>query len=244
MDAPTEGLVRSVDFELIRSEDGDGLTMEGYAAVFGSPTRINSWEGNFDEVIQRGAFRKTLRERTPVLQFDHGQHPLIGSMPLGRIERASEDDRGVYVKARLTDNWLIQPVRDAIRDGAVNGMSFRFSVVKEKWDDSGTVPLRTLLEVKAPELGPVVFPAYTDTSVGVRNHLHVTGFLGDENALTEAFQRVIERAAQTLGTARGADLQVTPDGAAAAHQQEPASTTPRVTPEQRRLTALKIRGVL
>jgi len=241
MDAPTEGLVRSVDFDLLRAEDGDGLTMEGYAAVFDTPTRIDSWEGQFDEVIQRGAFKKTLRERTPVLQFDHGQHPLIGSIPLGTIQSAREDAQGLYVKARLTDNWLVQPVRDAIRDGAVNGMSFRFSVVKDSWTERGKQPpLRTLLEVKAPELGPVVFPAYRETSVGVRS-LTLTG---DDNALIEAFQRVIERAATTLGTARGADLQVTPDDAAATHQQEPASTTPRVTPEQRRLTALKIRGVL
>ena len=87
MDAPREDLIRSVDFALVRSEDGgDGLTLEGYAAVFDSPTRIDSWEGQFDEVIQRGAFKKTLRERTPVLQFDHGQHPLIGSIPLGTIQ--------------------------------------------------------------------------------------------------------------------------------------------------------------
>ena len=236
MDAPTEGLIRSVDFELERADGGDGLTLEGYAAVFDSPTRIDSWEGQFDEVIQRGAFKKTLRERTPVLQFDHGQHPLIGSIPLGTIQSAREDDAGLYVKARLTDNWLVQPVRDAIRDGAVNGMSFRFSVVKDAWTERGkNVPLRTLLEVKAPELGPVVFPAYRDTSVGVR-------MTGDENALVEAFRRVIERAAQQYGTERGAGPTATPEAAAA--PSEPRDSTPRPTPEQRRLTALKIRGVI
>lgn len=216
--APTEGLIRSVDFDLVRADGGDGLTMEGYAAIFDSPTRIDSWEGKFDEVIQRGAFKKTLRERTPVLQFDHGQHPLIGSIPLGTIQSAREDTQGLYVKARLTDNWLVQPVRDAIRDGAVNGMSFRFSVVKDAWTERGkNVPLRTLLEVKAPELGPVVFPAYADTSVGVRSHVVLQG---DENVLVEAFRRVIERTAQQYGTERGAGQQATPEAAAAA-QPEP-----------------------
>lgn len=241
MDAPTEGLIRSVDFDLVRADAaGDGLTMEGYAAVFDSPTRIDSWEGQFDEVIQRGAFKKTLRERTPVLQFDHGQHPLIGSIPLGTIQSAREDTQGLYVKARLTDNWLVQPVRDAIREGAVNGMSFRFSVVKDQWTERGkNVPLRTLLEVKAPELGPVVFPAYRDTSVGVRNHVT---FSGDDNALLAAFEQVVKRAAQQYGTERGAGHEATPEAAAA--PSEPQSSTPRVTPEQRRLQALKIRGVI
>lgn len=172
MDAPRDDLVRSADFELIRAvEDGDGLTMEGYAAVFNAPTEINSWEGNFKETIRQGAFKKTLQERTPVLMFDHGQHPLIGSMPLGKITKAREDSHGVFVEARLSDNWLIEPVRDAIRDGGIQGMSFRFSVVKDEWVPAakrGGIPERFIHELRAMELGPVVFPAYPQTEVGVR----------------------------------------------------------------------------
>lgn len=184
-------LTRSVPFQLTRAEDdeaGDGLTLEGHAAVFGVPTRIDSWEGTFDEQIRKGAFRKTIRERTPVMQFDHGRHPLIGSIPLGVISDIREDDEGLFVQARLTDNWLIEPIRGAIADGAVDGMSFRFEVVREEWrdnkgkllkDDSEILQLlyrpddrgplqRTLIEVRVPELGPVVFPAYQETSVDVR----------------------------------------------------------------------------
>jgi len=172
MDAPRDDLTRSVPFELDRAAaDGDGLTLEGYAAVFDSPTRIDSWEGTFDEVIARGAFAKTIKERTPVVQFDHGHHPLVGSLPIASIETLSEDAHGLHIKARLMDNWLVQPVRDAIANGSVDGMSFRFSVVKETVDESGDLPLRTVQEVKLYELGPVVFPAYADTSVGVRSDL-------------------------------------------------------------------------
>lgn len=170
--------MRSASFALVRaeSEEGDGLTMEGYAAVFDSPTLIDSWEGLFVETIARGAFKKTLRERTPVLQFDHGQHPLVGSLPIGVIQSAAEDERGVRVEARLADNWLVQPVRDAIASGAVNGMSYRFDVVREKWDydTPDKVPVRTVLELRCAELGPVVFPAYTDTEVGVRSREIIT----------------------------------------------------------------------
>lgn len=172
MTLPTDGLHRSVPFTLARTdEDTDGLTLDGYAAVFDSPTRIDSWEGLFDEQISRGAFAKTLSERAPVIQFDHGHHPLVGSIPIGTLDRAEEDAHGLHIVARLHDNWLIQPVRDAIRDGSITGMSFRFSVVKETIDDSGDIPLRTITEVKLYEAGPVVFPAYTDTSVGVRSLL-------------------------------------------------------------------------
>lgn len=187
-----EPLIRSAPFELTRAAaEGDGLTLEGYAAVFDTPTRIDSWEGTFDESIARGAFKKSIRENTPVLQFDHGRHPMVGSVPLGAIDTAREDTQGLFISARLHDNWMVQPVRDAIASGSIDGMSFRFVVVKDEWRDSKGnlitdpsevqrllwqpdpkgVLQRTLKEVKVPELGPVVFPAYRETSVGVRSLL-------------------------------------------------------------------------
>lgn len=168
-------------------QGGDGLTLTGHAAVFGQETKIDSWEGTFSETIRKGAFAKTLRERTPVLQFEHGRHPLIGSIPIGTFESLSEDDTGLAVTARLTDNWLMQPVRDAVASGAINGMSFRFEVVRDAWFDVKGKALsrvevdqllwnpgergplrRELVEVKVPELGPVVFPAYAGTDVSMR----------------------------------------------------------------------------
>ncbi|GAS93541.1 phage prohead protease, partial [Mycolicibacterium canariasense] len=101
--------------------------------MFNSPTRINSWEGDFDGQIAPGAFRKSLRERTPKFQFDHGHHPLIGSIPIGMIEDIHEDDRGLYVEARLGEHIIIDLIREAIASGAIDGMSFRFSVVRDEW---------------------------------------------------------------------------------------------------------------
>lgn len=186
---PRDDVCRSVPFTLTREGEGedDGLTFEGYGAVFNSPTRINSWEGMFDEQIAPGAFRKSLRERTPKFQFDHGHHSLIGSVPIGVIEDIHEDDRGLYVSARLGRHILIDLIREAISTGAIDGMSFRFSVVRDEWRDaegkivkpddveealwtgSRGVLLRTLKEVKVAEVGPVVWPAYADTSASVRS---------------------------------------------------------------------------
>lgn len=184
-------LSRSVPFELRADDAGDGLTLDGYGAVFGTPTRIDSWEGTFDEEIARGAFKKSISERTPVLQFDHGRHPMVGSIPLGAFEELSEDDHGLHVVARLHDNWMVQPVRDAIASKAIPGMSFRFQVVKDVWRTAGgavipagsldahlsrvdpadetTIPKRSIREVRLFEVGPVVFPAYPETTVGVRS---------------------------------------------------------------------------
>jgi len=183
-------LERSAPFSFQRADDGtegDGRSLTGYAAVFGQDSEIDSWEGIFTETIRKGAFRKTIRESTPIMQFDHGHHPLIGSLPIGSITELREDTQGLYVEGRITDNWLMQPVRDAIAEGSVNGMSFRFEVVREEWrDQAGKLvrpeevldllwmpgdrgPLRReLIELKCRELGPVVFPAYAGTEVSMR----------------------------------------------------------------------------
>ena len=166
-EAPRDNVVRQVQFRA--KESADGLTLEGYAAVFNEWTEIDSYEGKFQERIAPGAFKRTIGMRTPVLQFDHGTHPLIGSIPLGRITSITEDSHGLRIKARLSDNWLVEPVRDAIRDGAIQGMSFRFRVVDEKWVRGKNGPERTITETELFEAGPVVFPAYEKTSVGVRS---------------------------------------------------------------------------
>lgn len=163
-------LVRHVEFRA--TPTADGLTLDGYAAVFNAWTLIDSYEGTFRERIAPGAFKRTIGQHMPVLQFDHGTHPVIGSIPLGRITSIVEDTHGLHVKARLSDNWLVQPVRDAIVDGSITGMSFRFSVTANG-DMLATgadgILERTITEVALYEVGPVVFPAYEQTSVGVRS---------------------------------------------------------------------------
>jgi phage head maturation protease len=212
---PREDLMRMTPFALRAESEGqsDGRTLDGYAAVFNTITIIDSWEGRFKEKLSPGSMKKSFREKPPKIQFDHGRHPLIGSIPIAQpsdgYPREESDpslapEGGAHIVARLHDNWLIQPVRDAIAARSVDGMSFRFSVVREVWftpdgkqvrnDDElqallrrtwhEDVPdeellLRDLREVKVPELGPVVFPAYADTSVGVRSQVIDLGRLDD-----------------------------------------------------------------
>lgn len=202
---PKTEVLREAPFRLRDTTDGgepaDGLTLDGYGAVFNSETIIDSWEGRFREVIAPGSMKRSFRESPPRIQFDHGRHPMIGSIPIAKLERIAEEidpelapEGGAHVVARVFDNWLMQPVRDAIEGGAVDGMSFRFSVVREEWrtadgkvvrdeqelmgllsqtwyDDvpDDELLVRTLKELKVPEMGPVTWPAYSDTSVSVRS---------------------------------------------------------------------------
>jgi phage head maturation protease len=200
---PPSASFREAPFKLVRDttgDGGDGLTLDGYGAVFNSRTVIDSWEGRFVETIAPGSMKKSFKDSPPRIQYDHGRHPMIGSIPIASLRSITEDidpvlapDGGAHVVGRLLDNWLVQPVRDAIAADAINGMSFRFEVVRESWtyadgkpikDDEalmvelrrtwdGSVadddlPIRTLKELKIAEIGPVMWPAYDSTSVSVR----------------------------------------------------------------------------
>jgi len=209
MKAPKNNLCRAASFEL-RAIGDDGMTLEGYAAVFDDPTRIESWEGTFNEIIARGAFAKTISERTPVLQFDHGHDMATGSVPIGAIDELREDEHGLFIRARLHDNDRVKPIRQAIASGAIDGMSFRFRVLREEWDETGDTPTRAIREVELFELGPVVFPAYASTTVGVRSLL--AGLDGDERS------RLVSELARELTISSDAARQGTSGIADAARQ--------------------------
>lgn len=203
---PTRDFTRETPFLLRAADDSDelpndGWTVDGYGAVFNRLTVIDSWEGVFREQIAVGSMRKTFREGLPIMQYDHGRHPLFGSLPIADVKFAREDidaelapEGGAHIGARIFQQWMFEPLRDALAAQAVKHMSFRFSVVREKWetpdgkvirdDDEliselrktwyGDVPeeellIRTLQELKVPEMGPVCWPAYTDTSISVRD---------------------------------------------------------------------------
>ena len=212
-----DAAVRMADIERVApfqfrdagAEEGDGKTLDGYAAVFNSETIIDSWEGRFKEQFLSGSMKKSFRDQTPIIQFDHGRHPLIGSLPVASFEpgypREETDptrapNGGAHVVARLHQSPLFEPVREVISTGTVNGMSIRFDVGREKWywpDGSQVkdnaqleaelyrtwredVPdeellRRDIIEARVAEMGPVVWPAYATTSVGVRSLLDHIG---------------------------------------------------------------------
>lgn len=191
--------IRSVPFEL--RSTGDGLTLEGYAAVFNSEALIYERNREFMESIVPGAFARTVAAKDRIImQFDHGQHPFFGSLPIARIDDLREDGHGLYVKATLNDNWMTEPIRSAIANGAVTGMSFRFSVPDggDTWDRSGDVAKRTIKEVKLYELGPVTTPAYADTSVGVRSALALLDDAQREQIFRQISDPEEDAAAQAL----------------------------------------------
>ena len=150
-----EERVNVIDLEV--RETGDGMTFEGYAAVFNSESEDL---GGFREYIAPGAFKRSLQSRNEVkLLWNHDAGEPLASVRGGTL-KLTEDDRGLKVQARLANTSRGRDVAELIRSKTVDSMSFGFSVIKDTWDGN----VRTLNAVRLFEISLVSWPAYQATS--------------------------------------------------------------------------------
>ncbi|AGH48760.1 caudovirus prohead protease [Sphingomonas sp. MM-1] len=143
---------------------GTGRTLTGYAAVFNSPADIG---GAWIETIERGAFTRAL-EGDIVAIIGHDRNRVIGRTGAGTL-RLSEDDKGLRFEIDLPDTTDGRDVAVSVERGDIGGMSFGFSVTRQQWDETTEPPQRTIQQVELYEITVTAFPAYPDTSVGLRS---------------------------------------------------------------------------
>lgn len=146
-------------------EDEDGIRVEGYAAVFNEDADI---AGLFIERIAPGAFAAAIGRDDVVFLINHEGLPLARTRS-GTLE-LSEDDRGLKIGTRLAeDDPDVARIVGKMRRGDLDKMSFAFWSDREEWDDTGEVPVRTILEARLHDVSVVTFPAYEGTEIGVRS---------------------------------------------------------------------------
>lgn len=150
--------VRTEHTELELRETGDGMTFEGYAAVFNSPSQPLP----FIETIKPGAFKRSLQGRhRMMLLWNHNASEPLASTRNGSLKLV-EDARGLKVTAKLANTQTGRDVAELIRSGVIDAMSFGFQVKKDSWSSDGNQ--RTLEEVAIHEVSLTSFPAYEGTS--------------------------------------------------------------------------------
>lgn len=175
----SEKRVHVTDLEV--REDGDGMTFEGYAAVFNS----DSEPLPFIERILPGAFRKSLQSRNEIkLLWNHDAGEPLASVRGGTL-KLWEDATGLRAWARIANTTRGRDVAELIRSGTIDSMSFGFNVIKDSWSDDGNV--RTLEQVRVFEISLVAFPAYSGTAgtVSVREHRNI-----DADKLADSLARL------------------------------------------------------
>ena len=148
-------------FEVRESENG--MTFYGYAAKFNSRSENL---GGFYEVIEPGAFSRSLKSRNDVkLLVNHDTGRVLASSRAKTL-RLYEDSIGLRVEADLPNTTDGRDMAELLKRGDLSSMSFGFNVIKDAWNAEGD--LRTLKSVRLFEVSIVAFPAYQATEASVR----------------------------------------------------------------------------
>ena len=170
---------RTYDAVELRVEGDTTPAIRGYAAVFNSRSEDL---GYFTEIVNPGAFSKTLNDGADVRAlFNHNPDFVIGRTKSGTL-KLKEDNRGLFMDATIPETTWAKDLVVSIKRGDVSQMSFGFQTVKDSWSSVDGGQLRKLLEVRLLDVSPVTYPAYTDTSVGVRSLLKCDGVDFDKAA--------------------------------------------------------------
>lgn len=150
-------------------EDG---TFSGYGSVFGV-------QDSYNDIVEKGAFKKTLNERTNVkLLWQHDSRE-----PIGVFTKMYEDDHGLVVEGKIAMD--VQRGKEAytlIKMGAVDGLSIGYSTITAKYDKKTNI--RFLKELKLYEVSVVTFPANEAATV--------TSVKSDEQTLINNFIKSLQ----------------------------------------------------
>lgn len=155
-------LTEPVEF---RSE-GDHIVAYGYAAVFGKRSQNL---GGFVETVDPRAFNKTVKEADVVALRNHDPHALLGRVSAGTL-RLEVREQGLWYEVDLPDTTEGRDTAVLLERRDIIGSSFGFRTIEDDWSlTEDGFPLRTLKQVALRDVGPVTFPAYSDTEAALRS---------------------------------------------------------------------------
>jgi HK97 family phage prohead protease len=159
----------TMEVECRDAEEGDGRTVEGYAAVFDTDADL----GSFTEQIERGAFDAALQD--PQLDvaalFNHDQNQILARNRAGEGSlKLWTDNKGLKYRFKLGDQSYAQDLAINLRMGLVNQSSFAFSIKEDEWSMRDGRDHRVIKDVRLHDISPVVFAAYGEaTAASIRS---------------------------------------------------------------------------
>lgn len=150
----------------LKKGDGDLPVIEGYAAVY------DMWSedlGGFREIIRPGAFTNSLQRGDDVRALiDHDSSRIIGRTKSGTLS-IRDTRKGLRVEIRPPDTASGRDLVTSIKRGDLDGMSFAFRTVSDRWGTENEEAVRELLEADLRDVSVVAFPAYPQTEVALRS---------------------------------------------------------------------------
>lgn len=153
------------DIEL-RADDDGKVTFDGIASVVDAPYQVRDVFGEFEETIAKGAFRKTLAEKSDVrLLVNHEGVPLARTKSKTLKLTAAPDLRAVATLDPANPD--VQRIQSAMSRGDLDQMSIGMRVHRQEWNEDYTQ--RTIREAELFDVSVVTYPASPTTSASLRS---------------------------------------------------------------------------
>ena len=183
----------------------------GYFSIFGN----KDLDG---DVVERGAFAKTIKERGPegkgLIKYllDHDRYKVVA-----KINRLEEDEKGLYYEAKIGSHALGQDFLKMVESELINQMSFGFKTIKEEYYSQAKA--NRLKELMMYEGSAIQF-------LGANPETNVIGLKSPEDYI--AYFEKLEKFVKT-SDATDETLIILSEKIKSLHiYLEPASTTPKV----------------
>lgn len=147
----------------------DSRRVEGRAVVF------DSWSedlGGFREKIAKGALDGVIERSDIFALMDHRRDRGI----LARCKRGDQvslrlnvTDEGLDYEFEAPETALGNELLSCLERGEIDGSSFAFTVLEDKWERNGNTYERTITKIdELYDVSPVYSPAYSQTTCDLR----------------------------------------------------------------------------
>ena len=135
---------KRLSFKMDEYDEEEGI-FSGYGAVFDN---IDSG----GDIIEPGAFAKALAggwERVKILALHNDCW-----LPIGKPLELREDEKGLFLKAKISDTSMGKDIKILLKDGVLNELSIGYEPVVFEFDQAG---IRHLKEVDLWEVSVVTW---------------------------------------------------------------------------------------
>lgn len=161
--------------------DSGGKVFVGEAIVYDQRTLIGQLPWGFYEEIDPGALGDQLASSDIAFLWNHCADYPISRTAAGNLELTNTAAALQVLSDLNTRKSYVNDLAENLGDGTVSGMSFGFYVTDDEWswidagqDEAGNViraELRRILGLRLVEVSAVTFPAFLQTSAGLRSSI-------------------------------------------------------------------------
>lgn len=158
----------------------------------GKPVVYNQWSSMIHDYFQErmlpGCFDRCLSENPDIVAcIDHDTSKLLGRTASGTLKLVTTP-QGIEVEVPCPDTSYGRDLVAMVKRNDINGMSFVFDVITDRWYNEGGKRCRDIVEGILHEVTFTGFPAYPSTSCQARSTVAADQDAGLARA-KEAFDR-------------------------------------------------------